>query len=84
MSSNLYLSEIAIYLQITDIVFFAAPGISASYRSSDSTTPLLSREDIRSLFFHKQYFVKNEGSVMKPMRHSFWTDISHMCHICEM
>jgi hypothetical protein len=30
------------------------------------------------------YFVKNVGSVTKPMRHIFWTDMSHMCHACDM
>ena len=28
--------------------------------------------------------VKNIGSVMKPMRHPFWTDMPYMCHAYEM
>jgi hypothetical protein len=44
---------------------------------------LLSKAGIRSLF-HMQCFVKNVGRVTKHMHHPFWTDISHMCHACEM
>jgi hypothetical protein len=35
-------------------------------------------------YFHMQYFIKSVGRVTKPMRHLFQTDISHMCHACEM
>jgi hypothetical protein len=65
-------------------IFFVAPGISVSRLSSDSTAPLLSKADVRFLFFHMQYFVKNVGSVTKHMRHPFRTDMSHMYHACEM
>jgi hypothetical protein len=35
-------------------------------------------------YFHMQCFIKSVGRVMKPMRHPFWTDMSHMCHASEM
>jgi hypothetical protein len=62
--------------------FFTAPDISASHRPLDAS--LLSRTGIRSLFFYMQYFIKNIGSVMKSMCHPFRTDMSHMCHACEI
>jgi hypothetical protein len=69
---------------ICGLFLFLALGISASHQPSDSTMPLLSRAGIRSFFLHLQCFVKNIGSVMKPMCHPFQTNISHMCHACEM
>jgi hypothetical protein len=66
------------------LILFAAPGIGASRQPSDSTVPLLSRASISSLIFHMQCFVKCVGSVTKPMRHPFQTDMPHMCHACEM
>jgi hypothetical protein len=69
---------------ICGLFFFAASGISVSRRPLDSTTSLLSRAGIMSLFFHIQCFVKNVGSVTKPMRHPFRIDMPHMCHACEM
>jgi hypothetical protein len=71
-------------LDLTCLFFFAAPVISVSRRPSDWTALLLSRAGIRSLIFHMQCFVKSVGSVMKPTRHPFRTDMSHMCYTCEM
>jgi hypothetical protein len=35
-------------------------------------------------YFHMQCFVKSVGSVTNPMCYPFRTDMSHMCHACEM
>jgi hypothetical protein len=35
-------------------------------------------------YFHMQYFVKSISRVTKHMCHPFWTDMSYMCHACEM
>jgi hypothetical protein len=64
--------------------FSAALGISAPCRSTDLTASLLSRAGIRSLFFHMQCFVKSIGRVTKPMCHPFQTNMSYMCHACEI
>jgi hypothetical protein len=34
--------------------------------------------------FHMHYSVKSASRVTKPMCHPFQTDMSHMCHACEM
>jgi hypothetical protein len=35
-------------------------------------------------YLHMQYFVKNISSVIKHMCHPFQTDMSYMCHACEI
>jgi hypothetical protein len=54
--------------------FFAAPGINASRRRSDSIAPIISSASIRSLFFHMQCFAKSIGRVTKSMHHPLQTD----------
>jgi hypothetical protein len=80
------------------VVVFVAPKISVSCRPLDSTVSLLSRGQVcfllhiliikrlrvSLLFLHATVVYFNVGRVTKPMRHSFWTDMSHMCHACEM
>jgi hypothetical protein len=77
--------SIALVLElICGLFFFVALGIHASHRPSDSIAPLLSRAGIRAIFFYMQYFIKSIGSVIKLIHHPFLTNMSHMCHACEM
>jgi hypothetical protein len=75
------------------VVVFVASGISVSRRSLDSIASLLSRGQVCFLLpilIIKRFFLLatvvyfNVGRVTKHMCHLFWTDMSHVCHVCEM
>jgi hypothetical protein len=79
-------------------VVFVALGISASHRPLDSTASFLSRGQVcfllctlmikhlllPLLFLPANVIYCNVGSVTKPMCHPFRTNMSPMCHACEM